>query len=79
MNIATRLNSLEKRVDLFEGKGDGYYSIIYQDKDKLYYYESVDGQSIKKYPTQEELDDYRNNHKEPIIIIDMCLDLVAEC
>ncbi|OGC59849.1 hypothetical protein A3A70_03035 [candidate division WWE3 bacterium RIFCSPLOWO2_01_FULL_42_11] len=75
MNVANRLNNLGKSIDLLEGKGKGYYLIIFKDEDKFYYYQKVDEKRVKIYPTKEELDDYRNSHKELIITIASCLDM----
>jgi len=78
MNIINRLDNLRRSVDLLEGKGEGYYSIIFKDEEKFYYYPEVDEKRVKVYlKSKEELGDYRNSHKEPVIIIDTCLDMTS--
>ncbi len=75
MNIVNRLNNLGRSIDLLEGKGEGYYSIIFKDEDRFYYYPEVDKKSVEVYLTKEELNDYRYSHKEPTIMIDSSLDM----
>ncbi len=73
--IKTRIAKLEEKIYLLEGKSDKHSSIMFEDDHRLYHYQLIDGEKVKIYPTQEELDSFRSNSKTPIIIIDTSLDM----
>lgn len=78
MNIRGRLDNLDKEADLLEGMNNNRTWILFQDNQGLYHRQWVDGKRVKIYPTQEELDNYRDSRKGDIIIFHSSLEQEVE-
>ncbi len=74
MNIINRLNNLEEKAALLEGKSGKSFLVMFNDNGRLYTYDIVDGKEVKVYPTKEELDENQKSHKAPIITFHTSLD-----
>lgn len=75
MNIINRLNNLEEQAAVLVSKGGKNFSIMFKDNNGVYGYQLINGEKVRVYPTQEDLNEFQKNHKIPIIIFDACLDL----